>query len=388
MQTPTTAARPAEPTPTAAATSAPSDGQVAPARDLTWVIQEVDRGVKPALALNSQGTPVIVYMLESTSGFVKSAERNGSGWDIATVASGYFYGPLDVAIGPDDVAHVSYHDHQDLRGFRPEKGDAAYAVLRNGDWTTEPIFDEGHDGWDNRIAIDAQGRPHISAIDPVEFGGDGLEYYRMEPNGDWTVEQVGSGPLTYKYATSIAIDPDGNPHITYFGQDESDLVLASRGQDGWTLERVDTEGESGLFSSLVIDEAGRFHVSYLQRISPSRAVVKYATRAAGDAQWELRTVGRLDAMRFGFTGARNSTSLALDGQGNPWIAYSDEAVMMLARWDGTGWQTSTVAEAGARPFGQQVSLKLDAADVPHIAFFEVTNTAQLDGVVKYALGQR
>ncbi|MCH8283623.1 MAG: hypothetical protein IIC20_03495 [Chloroflexi bacterium] len=221
MPTPTTAAKPAEPTPTAAATSAPSDGQVAPARDLTWVIQEVDRGVKPALALNSQGTPVIVYMLESTSGFVKSAERNGSGWDIATVASGYFYGPLDVAIGPDDVAHVSYHDHQDLRGFRPDKGDAAYAVLRNGAWTTEPIFDEGHDGWDNRIAIDAQGRPHISAIDPVEFGGDGLEYYRMEPNGDWTVEQVGSGPLTYKYATSIAIDPDGNPHITYFGQDES-----------------------------------------------------------------------------------------------------------------------------------------------------------------------
>ena len=352
------------------------------------MIQEVDRGVKPALALNSQGTPVIVYMLESTSGFVKSAERDGSGWDIATVASGYFYGPLDVAIGPDDVAHVSYHDHQDLRGFRPEKGDAVYAVLRNGEWTAKAIADPGHDGWDNRIAIDAQGRPHISAIDPVEFGGDGLEYYRLDPNGDWTVEQVGSGPLTYKYATSIAIDPDGNPHITYFGQDESDLVLASRGPNGWTLERVDTEGESGLFSSLVIDEAGRFHVSYLQRISPSRAVVKYATRAAGDAQWELRTVDRLDAMRFGFTGARNSTSLALDGQGNPWIAFSDEAVMMLARWDGTGWQTSTVAEAGARPFGQQVSLKLDASDVPHIAFFEVTNTRQLDGVVKYALGQR
>ncbi|MEE9284677.1 MAG: hypothetical protein V3V35_02995, partial [Dehalococcoidia bacterium] len=113
-----------------------------------------------------------------------------------------------------------------------------------------------------------------------------------------------------------------------------------------------------------------------------------ATRGAGDSSWEIRVVDRLGALQFGFTGARNSTSLALDSQGNPWIAYSDQMVMKLAVWDGVAWQTSTVAEAGRRSFGQQVSLKLDVADVPHIVYFEVTNTGPLDGVVKYAVGQR
>lgn len=60
-------------------------------------------------------------MLEAQDGFVKNAVRAGSSWDIDTLATGYFYGPLDLAIGPDDVAHVTYHDHQDS-GFDPAKG--------------------------------------------------------------------------------------------------------------------------------------------------------------------------------------------------------------------------------------------------------------------------
>ncbi len=382
-ETPTPTSR--LPTPTAPAASDQGDG--AAGTDFVWDVQDVDRGVKPALALHGDGTPHIAYMLEAMQGFVKASVLDGAAWEIATIAEGYFYGPLDIAIGPDDVTHVSYHNHQDTR-FQPEKGDAAYAVLRAGEWQVHDISDRGHDGWDNRITVDAQGLPHISAIDPVEFDGNGVEYYGLGPDGQWQVEEIGSGRLTYKYATSIAVDAQGTPHITYYDQANKDLAMASRDASGWSITAVDMEGDTGLFSFLVIDESGRFHISYLQQTGQSSGVVKYATRGASELAWQLSEVATLEDLRFGFTGARNITSLAVDSRGNPWIAYSDESRLSLAIWDGSEWQSQTVVEAGARPLGQLVSLKLDARDAPHIAYFEVTNPSPLDGQVKYAKGTR
>ncbi len=91
-------------------------------------------------------------------------------------------------------------------------------------------------------------------------------------------------------------------------------------------------------------------------------------------------------LAFGFVGARNITSLALDGEGNPWIAYSDEKRLNLAVWDGSDWKIDSVVDAGSKTLGQLVSLKLDSQGRPHIAYFEVSSKGPLSGTVKYALG--
>jgi hypothetical protein len=198
------------------------------------------------------------------------------------------------------------------------------------------MLDEGRDGWDTRITVDAQGRPHISAIDPVEFDGAGVEYYYRDDAGKWTVESVGSAPLTYKWATSIAVDPAGNPHISYYEGKSKNLLLVSR-DAGWSISTIDSDGDTGLFASLVIDGEGCFHLSYLQRESPSSGVIKYATRGLGETEWEILPVDTLDNLEFGFLGARNITSVVVDSQGDPWIVYSDEKVLRLAIWAGSGW---------------------------------------------------
>ena len=375
---------PAAPSPTALpAPQVPP--QAAAENAFVWEIDDVDAGTKPALALTSDDVPYLAYMQEDQHGFVKNAVLSGGSWDITTVAEGYFYGPLDIAIGPDDVAHISYHDHQEQQ-FQPDKGDAAYAILDNGEWRVDTVFDDGHDGWDNRIVIDASGRPHISAIDPEEFGGNGVEYYHQDESGDWVVESVGTGPLTYKYATSVAIDPEGNAHITYYDQKDNDLALANRGSSGWDTSKVDTEGDTGLFASLLIDEGGRYHISYLQKTSETSGVVKYATRAASDTAWEIAEIDTLTKLTFGFIGARNITSVVVDGAGNPWVAYSDEKLINLAIWNGSDWEIGTVVDAGLQTLGQLVSLKLDSENQPHIAYFIVTNKGPLEGRVKYAKG--
>ncbi len=374
-------------TPTSTATPSAGGEDGGAKSFFVWDVRDIDEGVKPALALDSQGIPLVAYMLEDLQGFVKGAVLKGNGWDITTVAEGYFYGPLDLAIGPDDVGHVAYHDHQDTR-FDPSKGDAVYGAFRDGNWDVQTIFDRGHDGWDNRIVVDSNGVPHMSAIDPEDFNGNGVEYYYSDPNGEWRVVEIGSGPLTYRFSTSIGISLEGVPHITYYDQNSLDLRLAVKGPSGWEISTVDADGDTGLFSSLVVNKVGSIHISYLEKTGSSAGIVKYATKGTSETEWQITEIGTLEEIRFGFTGARNITSLALDSQGNPWIAYSDEAVLKLAVWDGSLWQMETVIDADSRPLGQLVSLKLDSEDQPHIAFFEVTNSNPLEGMVKYAKGTR
>ena len=47
--------------------------QVVEAGPFTWTISDVDTGAKPALALTSEGVPLIAYMLEAMPGFVKDS---------------------------------------------------------------------------------------------------------------------------------------------------------------------------------------------------------------------------------------------------------------------------------------------------------------------------
>ncbi len=97
----------ATPVPTAISSPSPSGSGLTGGEGFTWTIEDVDSGTKPALALSSNDVPHIAYMLESQSGFVKTAVLGDSSWDITTVAEGYFYGPLDLAIGADDVPQIS-----------------------------------------------------------------------------------------------------------------------------------------------------------------------------------------------------------------------------------------------------------------------------------------
>jgi hypothetical protein len=357
-------------------------GSRADAQD--WSIVEIDEGTKPALGLTPDGDPVVIYMLEAIEGWVRIATLSDDAWAIDEIDTGYFYGPPDITVDAEGIGHATYHDHQDS-SFKPEKGDALYVQGVLGDWDVSIAADPGHDGWDNRITLDSTGKPHMVAIDPLEFNGSGVEYYGLNDDGTWSVEQIGSGPQTYKYATSIAVAPDGMPWITYHDGSTGELRLAQRTADGWTIETVDDRGRTGLFSEIAIDDDGGQHISYLEQTSDTSGTVHYAFRSDPASDWQLAEIDTLEAMFYGFTGARNITSIDLDSGGQPWIAYSDEAVMKLAQPGDGGSQIEVVAEADpGAPFGQILSLELDGSDAPHIAFATVTNKQPLAGTIAYA----
>ena len=60
-----------DPTPVTAGPAAPTS--TAEGAVFSWQVETVDEGTKPALALTSDGTPYVAYMLEAITGFVKAA---------------------------------------------------------------------------------------------------------------------------------------------------------------------------------------------------------------------------------------------------------------------------------------------------------------------------
>ena len=360
-----------------------------------WRIEEVAEGTKPELAVDQLGRPRIAFMTEARQGGVFYAVRGTDGWEIEAVATGYFYGPLDLALDAEGHAHIAYHDHQ-APDFNPQLGDATYVFQDGDDWVVETIGHPGHDGWDTSIAVSPSGEVHVASIDPVQFGSlEGVEWAVRGAGGGWSVEAIGSGPVPYEFGTGLVLNREGVPSIAYHdgserlspGADGSDLYLAVRNGGSWSLEVVDQGGDVGKFASLALDSQDREHIAYFHWIETGAGIVKYAVRDDGD--WSIEEVDELNSVQISFLGARRMVAIAVDGDDRPHIAYADQEKLSYARRNGTDWDIAQVAqpvEDGA-VLGQLVSLALEATGRPHIAYYELAASAPSStGTVYYAVG--
>jgi hypothetical protein len=331
------------------------------------------------VALNND-VPGIAYLLERQDGFVAYADEAG-GWQPETVIEGYFYGPIGIAYDPSGVAHIAYHDHQ-ASSFQQDLGDLTHAVrTADASWAIDVAEDDGHDGWDSTIAIGPDGIVRAAGIDPVQFGSEeGVEYYELSADG-WQIESIGTGPVAYEFNVALAVQPNGEPALTYYDTATTELRYAARTGDTWSIETVDADGDVGRYSSLAFDTAGTPHVAYYELTTNTGGAIRYATLTADG--WVVETIDTLDQVRPGFTGARRIASLAVDSTGVPHVAYSDEAGLHYATRTDAGWDTVQIVTPGNSPLGQLVSLAIDTSDRPHITFFELTEADPIDGVIYY-----
>ena len=244
---------------------------------LTWDEEEVGEGIKPAFAIDDNGVVHVAFLTEADHGGLFYASNLSGDFEIETVAEGYFYGPIDLALSPDGVPFIAYHDHQGLQ-FDPALGDEVVAELTESGWESTTIADDGHDGWDNSIAIDEAGNWHTAAVDPSQFGGeDGVEYATVV-DGAVTVVPVGSGPIKYEFGTSIQLDSSGSPAIAYYNDRDQQLEYAWFGEAGWTVAVVDSSGDAGRYPSLVFGPDGAPHIAYYVAESREVGIVRHAWR--------------------------------------------------------------------------------------------------------------
>lgn len=342
-----------------------------------WKTVALGSGVKPALALDPSGAPAVTWLFEAIGeGFVAFAESS-DGWEVETLAEGYFYGPIGLAYDPEGTPNVVIHDHQ-ADNFDPQLGDLVRLVRDGSDWVADTASDEGHDGWDSTVVIGDDGVVHAAGVDPAQFGRvEGVEYYLNAGEG-WEVTQVGSGPIPYQYNVALALGPSGSPGLAYYNDVDRDLIFAHLAGGSWTLEAAAEEGDVGKYSSLAFDGEGRPAITFFHQTGGGEGEIVFTVKTGGE--WVSETVGQLGA--FSEPNARRNSSLTFDSQGRAHVAFSDtEGVWYGVRGE-SGWDVQQIVTAGL-PLGQLVSLAVDDNDRPHIAIYEVTRQTPLDGVVAY-----
>jgi hypothetical protein len=212
------------------------------------------------------------------------------------------------------------------------------------------------------LGLDGQGNPHISYYD---FTNQDLKY-AVKTGGSWSTQTVDETGGVGSF-TSLRLDGQGNPHISYHDLTNGDLKYAARGTGGgWTTETADATGFVGSETSLGLDAQGNPHISYRDL---SNSGLKYAVKTAGS--WATETVEVTGSVGW-------STSLELDAQGSPHISYYDgtNRDLKYAVKTGGSWTIETVHATG--DVGEYTSLELDAQGNPHISYYS--------GDLEYASG--
>ncbi|MBC8447726.1 MAG: carboxypeptidase regulatory-like domain-containing protein [Chloroflexi bacterium] len=329
---------------------------------LGWHIEVVDSGTLyigeyTSLALEG-GYPHISYR-DSYNDDLKHAYRDAFGWHIETVDNEGDVGLYaSLALDGNGYPHISYYD--------VDNADLKYAYQDASGWHLKTVESEGYTGWYTSLALDAGGYPHISyryqaTGDPTPSRG--LKYGYQDSAG-WHFEKVDAEGNVGEY-TSLALDADGYPHISYYDDINGNLKYAYQDAASWHIETVDDSGVIvGEYSSLALDASGYAHISYYDAwhdLYSDNKDLKYAYQDGSG--WHIETVDREGDVGL-------CTSLALDGNGHPHISYYDSAPngdLKYAYWNGSGWHIETVDSEGNA--GLYTSLALNRNGYVHISYY-------------------
>lgn len=367
-------------------------GATWPAGNIKVVDADGNPGVWSSLAVDNSGNPRISYYnpYSMTEGDLKYAwsDDGGATWpagNIRTVEAGGDVGAYNsLALDASGDPAISYHDDSsnDLKFTWSGDGGASWPAgnIRTVDGAEDV-------GYYSSLARDASGDPRIAYYDGINRS---LKYARSDDGGaTWPAEAiktVDSDGDVGKFA-SLALDPSGNPHISYqhpysaIGYDAS-LKYARSGDGGATwpaanLRTVEAAGDVGYFSSLARDASGNPHVSYYDW---DNCALKYARSDDGGATWPA---GNIKVIASG-KGVGASASLALDASGNPQVSYYDQAAGTVkytrSQDGGATWPAGNVRTVGSVGVVlTYTSLQVDPSGNPRIAYYD-----QAHGDLKYA----
>jgi hypothetical protein len=210
------------------------------------------------------------------------------------------------------------------------------------------------------IVVDADNNPHIAYS-----GAPKMRYASWNGTG-WNIQQI-----EYASAHDLALDADGNPHITF-----GSLAYASWTGTDWDIQTVTTNHT--VYSSLALDSSGNPHIAYI-----TGNELQYANQ--NEANWNIQTVTVDDNL----PDIDPALSLALDSNDTPYImyytpsSYVDNSTgeeyrsvnVKLAVWKNSSWNIETVlASSNFFDFGNMV---LDSKGYPHFLATQLRFSAVL-----------
>jgi hypothetical protein len=272
-----------------------------------WIIESIDRegtvGQYLSIAKDERGRIYISYR-DHGKNRLKMALFDVDRWTFEEVDNEPF-ASFDTSIFADALGNVYISYYNFSQGY------LKLAVRDKDQWKTE-IVDDGQKrsnavGGFSSVQVDSSSRIHISYIDSA----NGLLKYAVKENSTWDIEVADDSEFVGNF-TSLALDKAGNPYISYTvdkAPNKPDLWLAKKVGGKWMVELVDTERIAGNYSSIVVDNNSNIYISY-----SAMSRLKLAKNIQG--LWDFELVDPAGTVTY--------TSLSMDADGMPQIAYCDK----------------------------------------------------------------
>jgi hypothetical protein len=249
---------------------------------------------------------------------------------------------------------------------------AAAAGATEYEWITKTVDDDGDGvGLFCSLALDPNGRPHIAYYDATDVPLHWYLKYAYYDGNKWRV--MVADPEKYAGGDcDLAVDAGGHPHISYCqgfkDPDRRDLKYAYHDGSKWHITRVDESGSAGAHTSIALDAQGRPHIAYKDTPDSVPSKLKYAY--FDGSRWRTMAVDEGHGVGY-------DTSIAVDSKGHIHISYREGSPGALdlkyAYYNGSTWQITRVDAEGNT--GRNTSIAVDKADRPHISYIDDSNDA-------------
>lgn len=184
---------------------------------------------------------------------------------------------------------------------------------------------------------------------------DGGAWYASGDGDAWAIERVDASPAA-GIDVSLALAPDGTPHLAYVDLELRALRHAVRGDAGWTVETVDATEYAGYQADVEIDGAGRVAILHTRHVAGGAGdELRWSWREG--AAWQTEIVAT-DVRRH------HGIAAALDGDGAviAWIAHGDRGLGVATGGPGA-WTRAALPEHAWVEWGVDVAVDAGAAYV-------------------------
>ena len=145
-------------------------------------------------------------------------------------------------------------------------------MVTNLIWTVETLDTTGVAGIYSSLALCTTYEPGAPRIG--YYGNGVLNYAHKFFFGGWSIATLDSDAPA---GISFVLSPLCQPHVSYYDGFHARLKYTYEDVSGWHTEVVDDQVDGGdWWSSLVLDSAGRPHISYVGNWPPYGMGLKYA----------------------------------------------------------------------------------------------------------------
>ncbi len=271
-----------------------------------WSLQTVQNGIYgavPSVAMDSQGSPHVVY--RNQSGTIDYSVGTTQSWNIVPVVSPSYLASFNSLV-------LDSNGNVKMSLAETANESLQYVTYTNQGWTTQTVDNTGTQVAYNSLALDSQGNPQIAYLEmqPIQE----LKYACWNGSA-WVINVVDVGSKT-GMIPSIGIDSTGKVYIVYFGltvgTQNDFLKCATLTASGWNITTVDSGIGVGLGSSMALDSHGYPHISYY---NAGDGELRYA--------WWNGTAWNIKIADSQLGSNLQYTSIKMDSKDNAHISYYD-----------------------------------------------------------------